>query len=336
MGPVLANLFMGHFEGKWIEGYQLSKPSFYKRFMDDIFCLFENEKQAKDFLDYLNLQHPNIKFTDEKEKHGKLAFLDVQIEKSSIGWFHTSVYRKSTFTGLLTNFKSFVPFSYKLALVKTLIHRIFQICNTWTNFHKDVGDLEKILGKNCFPPKVIAKQIRNYLNDKLSPEKKDKSSDDITPNYYKLPYIGNFSKTTKNKISEICKKYCKTLSVRLCFSLFKTGSLFSVKDVTPPEHKPSVVYLFSCTGCETSYVGETAKRYCDRVQEHLFTDKGSKVFQHLKSNVNCKNLCDTSSFKILDSARTDFQRKLKEAIHIEWRKPSLNKQVKHVILSITV
>ena len=63
LGPVLANLFMGFHEGKF-EG---SKPIFYRRFVDDIFCLFENESEANEFLDYLNLQHPNIKFTDEKK-----------------------------------------------------------------------------------------------------------------------------------------------------------------------------------------------------------------------------------------------------------------------------
>ena len=40
LGPVLANLFMGHFEGKWLENYKQDKPSFYNRFVDDIFCIF--------------------------------------------------------------------------------------------------------------------------------------------------------------------------------------------------------------------------------------------------------------------------------------------------------
>ena len=33
----------------------------------------------------------------------------------------TSVYRKSTFTVLLQNYNSFVPFTYKKGLLKTLI-----------------------------------------------------------------------------------------------------------------------------------------------------------------------------------------------------------------------
>ena len=101
LGPVLANLFMGHNEGKWITNYRGTKPIFYKRFVDDIFCLFNNEFEATEFLSYLNIQHPNIKFTEEKELLGKLPFLDVQIDKNYNGIFLTSVYRKPTFTGLL-------------------------------------------------------------------------------------------------------------------------------------------------------------------------------------------------------------------------------------------
>ena len=35
-------------------------------------------------------------------------------------------------------------------------------------------------------------------------------------------------------------------------------------------------------------------------------------------------------FKILDSASTRFQLKIKEAVHILWEQPSLNSQVKHL------
>ena len=35
---------------------------------DDIFCLFKCETDVERFLNFLNQQHPNIKFTIEKEK----------------------------------------------------------------------------------------------------------------------------------------------------------------------------------------------------------------------------------------------------------------------------
>ena len=129
LGPVLANLFMSHNEGSWIENYKGVKPFYYRRYVDDIFCIFSTEVDAKHFLSYLNLQHKNIRFTFESENEGKLSFLDVLISKKN-GKFETTFFRKTTFTGLLTNFVSYIPLDYKLGLIKILIHRCFQICST--------------------------------------------------------------------------------------------------------------------------------------------------------------------------------------------------------------
>ena len=45
-----------------------------------------------------NSQHPNIKFTFEKQKDDKLAFLDVLTSKTDQN-FCTSIYRKITSIG---------------------------------------------------------------------------------------------------------------------------------------------------------------------------------------------------------------------------------------------
>ena len=73
-----------------------------------------------------------------------------------------------------------------------------------------------------------------------------------------------------------------------------------------------------------------------RIEEHLDKDKKSHVFKHLDENRNCKNLSTPDCFNIIDSASSKFRLKLKEAIHITWTKPLLNRQLKHVSISITV
>ena len=37
--------------------------------MCTMFCLFENEHQVLTFLDFLNIQHPNLNFTTEKRAY---------------------------------------------------------------------------------------------------------------------------------------------------------------------------------------------------------------------------------------------------------------------------
>ena len=66
----------------------------------------------------------------------QLSFLD--IFNTCSDRLITSVYRKSTFTGLLQNYNSFVPFTYKKGLIKTLIDRTFRLNNTWHGFHLDL------------------------------------------------------------------------------------------------------------------------------------------------------------------------------------------------------
>ena len=57
------------------------------------------------------------KFTMETEEKGQRPFLDVLLSKQSASdrqsSFITSVYRKKTSTGLLTNYFRFAPFKYK-------------------------------------------------------------------------------------------------------------------------------------------------------------------------------------------------------------------------------
>ena len=50
LAPVLANLFMGHNEKLWIENFQGTPPSYYRRYVDDIFSVFSNSLEAKDTL----------------------------------------------------------------------------------------------------------------------------------------------------------------------------------------------------------------------------------------------------------------------------------------------
>jgi len=104
LAPVLANLFMGHHENIWLETYRVSKISFYRRYVDDTFFVFETEQDALLFFDFINTRHPNIRFTMEKEVDHKLPFLDVFIHNHSPGPPTTTVFRKKTFTGLLTNY----------------------------------------------------------------------------------------------------------------------------------------------------------------------------------------------------------------------------------------
>ena len=50
LASALANLFLSHSEEKWIDNCTTSRPTFYRRYVDDIFCVFDNADEAKSFL----------------------------------------------------------------------------------------------------------------------------------------------------------------------------------------------------------------------------------------------------------------------------------------------
>ena len=57
LGPVLANLFMRYHEKKLLQEFDKGKVFMYKRYVDDIFCMFRNEKDAENFFEFLNCRH---------------------------------------------------------------------------------------------------------------------------------------------------------------------------------------------------------------------------------------------------------------------------------------
>ena len=75
-------------------------------------------------------------------------------------------------------------------LIKCLTDRPFKICNNWNSFHNDIKNIKSNLIKNAYPPFLIDKVIKKYLDYNFynnQNQLKDKSG----VLYFELPYIGN-------------------------------------------------------------------------------------------------------------------------------------------------
>ena len=80
--------------------------------MDDILrTTIENK------LSEINSLHPNLKFTLEVEKNGKLLFLDICIEHHE-STLSSTWYCKPTDTGLILNFHAMTTKRYKRSLIQ--------------------------------------------------------------------------------------------------------------------------------------------------------------------------------------------------------------------------
>ena len=96
-----------------------------------------------------------MQFTFEIESSGRIPFLDIFIiwKKSSI---ETTVYRKSTDTGIYHNWFSFVPNTWKRETLKNLVYRVYNICSTKYLLRKELLHLQKMfIYKNDYTHCVI-------------------------------------------------------------------------------------------------------------------------------------------------------------------------------------
>ena len=54
------------------------------------------------------------------------------------------VYCKPTFSGVFTNFDSYIPFSNKYGLISSLLFRAFKLCSNFEIFHREIILLKDI------------------------------------------------------------------------------------------------------------------------------------------------------------------------------------------------
>ena len=196
LGLIVADIFLCHHKTTWLKSCPKSlKTVYYKRYVYDIFALFEKPEQVSRFVKYMNKRHKNIKFSFETEKDNSFSFLDVKIcrEKDK---FTTSVFRKDTFSGVCTNFSSFVALQDKFDLVCKLLHKSFTIVSDFSKFHFEVETLKKTLHKNAYPTKFVDKYTAKFVNN-IFVQKPVFTTVPKLELRIMLPYLGNISSITK-------------------------------------------------------------------------------------------------------------------------------------------
>ena len=62
----------------------------------------------------------------------------------------------------------------------------------------------------------------------------------------------------------------------------------------------------------------------------------SHIFKYLHSTATCFDSYNSLCFKIIDKANSKFDLKIKEALHINWRKPNLNAKQNHLALTLSL
>ena len=139
-GPTLASAFSCHYEKEWLNSCTTEfKPKVYKRYVDDIFVMFQSRDHIKRFVEI---------------NQNRFSFWDIKIitntQKKS---FETSIYSKNTL--------SFLPITYKFGLLETMLFHCFSIWSSYEKFHEEIM-LKEIFGRKSYPEKFIDRCKTNF------------------------------------------------------------------------------------------------------------------------------------------------------------------------------
>ena len=309
-------------------------PIFYRRYIDDTFVLFSSSDHVKKFHHYLNSRHRNMTFTYEVEEGNKLPFLDVLINRDQ-DRFSTSLYRKPTFSGLYTNFNSFISENYKKGLIYCLLFRLFTLTVDWKKFHEEVQFLREIFRRNQYPEHFIDQCIKMFLTKKIKVQSKVNAQKEKL--VISLPYLGKHSNNLRRRISALASKHLKSnFKIEVVWSSQrKIRNFFSFKDKLPMHLRSKILYRFTCNGCNSIYIGKTKRHFLIRAYEHLgLSVRTGKEFAYNPQNINNTTVLDhihqsegcngsLDSFEIIGSAKNDFFLRIKESLLIKTVKPTL-------------
>ena len=333
LGPTLANIFMCFHEKEWLENCPKDfKPVFYKRYVDDIFLLFRAPEHLKLFKDYMNTCHSHITFTSEEENENKMPFLDFLFIREE-GRFTSSVYRKPTFTGVYSHFQSLLPLKYKIGLIHTLLHRIYNICSCFEYIVKETNNLKNIMKKNGYPGNIIDKCVLKFF-DKIYTKKKIIQTVEKKKLLIVLPFLGSFSLRTKRDLLKLFKESLPSCSLQIVFKTqTRIRNFFPFKDKIPNSLLSHNVYFFKCTGCNSCYYGLSERHSKIRWYDHIGLSwrTGSKIVgvrTEIKDHSRtCKTTAQIENFKIIESEHNPIKLKILESLYIKRDRSNLNKNV---------
>ena len=342
LGPVLANIFMIHLEEELMfSGTNNCQPLFYRRYVDDTFCVFENQSQAERFLKFINDLHPSVNFDMETECDGTLGFLDTVVRRNNQNTADLSTKVKQTDRGLFYHFSSLVPDSYKLNLVYNLINRICNIASNMLIFHLDFEHLKRRLKMNGFPQDLVNRTADKVLTRQRSEEQpRDETVEKRKVNNARL--TGQTSYGVKSDLDKLVRKFYPSVDLRMIFTRgFKIKNLFGYEDKFPLKCKSLVVYYSECSQCGHSkaYLGKIKNSLYERFYAsgtgHLAPNcANSALLNHLCESENPKCSFNFKDVKILETARNDLQLRYMESILLKYEKQTLNTQERSIRLNL--
>ena len=122
VSPIVANLYMEHFEGEAVRSAS-HPPRLWYRFVEDTWVI-QQQAHKELFPDHINSIDPCIKFMAEGiQENGAIPFLDTLVQPEADNSLNIKVYHKPTHTDQYLQWNSHHSLSAKYSIIGTFTHR---------------------------------------------------------------------------------------------------------------------------------------------------------------------------------------------------------------------
>ena len=165
MAVSFASIFMAKIETTLIQQSQ-TKPKEWKRYIDDIFSLWDSDKKDVDqFIGEANKFHPTIKFTAEISEN-EITFFDTvvfkgeRLKKESI--LDIKTHYKPTKTFQYTHFNSCHPPGVKNGFIKGKAMRLLRTNSSKTTFEGSLVKFKQQLRARGYPRTLIERSLSGF------------------------------------------------------------------------------------------------------------------------------------------------------------------------------
>ena len=312
VSPIVANLYMEHFESIALS----TAPrllSLWFRYVDDTFVL-THEDDVDSLTSHINNIDDHIQFTTEPETQGKLTFLDLCVTVLDDTSTKITIYRKPTHTDQYLNFNSHHHLIHKRSEVRTLTTRAQLYVTTAEDSKAEISHVRNALRANNYkeraldvPPARSKKQVTTTDN------KTTRSTRPMLGLLYIQGLYEQLSRTYQSHGVYLFHKPSNTIR----------SMLVHPKDKTPKEKLCGTIYHITCDDDTLhTYIGETERPLSVRFKEHCKLDKPTGVRYHCNATGHSVSM---DNLRVIDREQDWLKRKVKEAIHIKQRAPSMNR-----------
>ena len=252
LSSLLANIWLTKFDVR----FHAMNTKWFFRYVDDIFMTLQ-EDVIEHTLDVINSWNKNLSFTHEiEDQTGCISFLDITIRHKEDNTIETSWYTKPTNNGVTLNFNAIAPMKFKRSVVSSFVHRIYNACSNWKNFHESIEKARHILLDNSYPNEFMTSVIHDTLERIITKSCENKSQNFMDKAEGKMLFSIQFrGPETLNFMKKLVNNYVPIIPV------YTTKKLRYVMPSLKPRIEKSmrsqVVYMIKCPKCMDYYVGMT-------------------------------------------------------------------------------